>query len=170
VADLRPGSCLVPGPAPTPREERERTRLRVRALASDASTQPAGELSVRGPGRPEAKEVDAGLWEVAAAAGTPVLLRVDADGHARLDTVTFAPLPDQEAPEVVLSPTPLAVLSIESELDFDVLGPLAEELDRTGLVHPGPLTLTLRLVDGRRVALALELAPGERRTLTLRES
>jgi hypothetical protein len=169
AADLRPTSCLLPGPSRTPREERARTRLQVRALAPDGGAPLAGELSVRGPGRPEAEEIEPGLWEVQASAGTPVLLQLGAEGHAELDTVTYAPLPAEEAPEVRLCPTPLARLAIESELDFDLLGPLAEELDRTGLVNPGPLTLLLRLADGRRVALALELAPGEQRTLTLRD-
>jgi hypothetical protein len=167
TADLRPDACLLPRSVAQRRDVLARTTLRVRAVGADGEDLAGGELGVAGVGDPSVSLVD-GAWEVEAASGTPVLLQHRGEGVADLDEVVHAPLPGEPMPEVVLSPTALATVAIESELGFDVLGPLAEELDWTGLVHPGPLTLTLRLEDGRRIALALELAPGEQRTLTVR--
>ena len=165
TADLRAKLCLLPLSVAQRRAMLERTALRVRLVAADGSTPLAGELSAEGDGDPVAASVEAGVWVVEAVAGTPVLLRHRAAGHAGLQTVVHAPLPGEPASELLLSPTPLASLTIESDLELELLGPLDEGLDA---VNPGPITVEL-LAGGRRVALALELEPGEARVLTVRE-
>ena len=78
--------------------------------------------------------------------------------------VTGAHLLATEDLDLTLSPGHLASVTIESELAFEVQPPYLNGLE---CLNPGPILIELRLEDGRRVALDLELEPGENRTLRL---
>jgi hypothetical protein len=123
----------------------------------------AGSLTVRGPGDPTVERTGPGEFEVEAPAGYPVLLRYTANGFAEC----WASTKTLEK-RLTLRPTRLAALTIENETgqQLTVEGPAAGRLEA---LHPGPLSLILRLADGRRTLLSLELAPGERRTLRLQD-
>ena len=95
--------------------------------------------------------------------GEQVLLHARSRGFAELREHVWM-RPRKEAYSSVLEMTQLAFLQIATDLEIASTSLVGETLDA---LHPGPLTLTLTMVDGRRVVLDLELEPGEARTLRL---
>jgi hypothetical protein len=162
TADLRSDACLLPVCGELLLQQRPRTALEV-SVKTTASA-PVGELTVRGPGEPIVSALGSGLWRVEGPAGAPLLLHYRVAGHADLWAQAAAPLPNTSAERIVLAPPPLAALRIHGLGAGTIEGPLADTLDA---LHPGPLTLVLRLQNGRRLALSLHLQPGEQRTLRI---
>ena len=107
--------------------------------------------------------IDSAGGEARSPAGYPFLLHYKAAGFA--DCWVSAHTLEKR---LTLHPTRLAALAIENETgqELTVEGPAADRLDA---LHPGPLSLILRLADGRRTLVSLELAPGERRALSIRD-
>ncbi len=70
--------------------------------------------------------------------------------------------------EMSLTPTRLASLTLVNETgtEYELESVDADYLEA---LHPGPYSFLIRFSDGRRGMISLELAPGEERTLTIRD-
>lgn len=167
TADLTLESSLL-APAHLPEPSTTGVHMVSLAAAGDASRAAleGARVVAVGGGDAEVTEGDAGEFEVRVPAGTPVLLDASAPGFASRAFTLTDPAAGPSEFELELELTPLARLELDSELEFAVEGPLAERL---GALHPGPLALVVRLADGRRIGVSLELEPGEVRRLSIVE-
>ena len=132
---------------------------RVLVAVTGATAAAPGELHALSPGQDVTVDTldQPGRYRVEGPVGVPFLLRYATTG---LRVVLSGGVERERA----LRPEPLAQLVIESELPCTPLG--LEELDLTAL-HAGPLQFVLGFADGRRIGVALELAPGVKRTLRI---
>ncbi len=145
TTDLETSVQLIfPGPLPPGlKVELERPRAGVRMAPS---AEQGGTFQVHGP------------------AGSSFLVKIRAEGCVRTWHRGRLPWVDTSIASTILHTVPAASLRLEGLDGAEVEGIDAEDLKH---LHPGPLNLVLRLADGSRYGVTLELQPGEQRVLRL---
>ena len=153
VADLRSAACVLPAPLIAPPSPRT---LRVH-VTGDGS----GRLVARGANAPEVLDLGGGAFEVSHSGDSALLLGYRADGFQECWTAIRG---DQL--QLTLNPVRLASLTLDNQTGLELN---LESIDAEALtsLHPGPLHLVFALGDGRRGVISMQLAPGERRSLSI---